>query len=149
MKNKIKGSVLALSFVFASTFNVMADKDVAININELPVTAQKVLSINFPQAKVALAKKEVDMFDKSYDVVFTNGNKIEFDADGRWEKISCKLGSVPSTMIPTFILEYVKKHYEGVNVLSIEREKKGYEVELSNGIELEFNKNGRCVKVEN
>ena len=109
MNKKIKGLFLTLSFMVASTLNVMADKDVPISINELPTEAQKVLTTNFSGMKVALAKKEVDFFGKSYDVILTNGNKIEFDRNGRWEKISCKPHSVPQELIPVFILQFVKE----------------------------------------
>lgn len=149
MNINIKSSILALSFVFASTFSAMADRDVAISVNELPVSAQKVLSTNFSNAKVALSKKEVDLFGKSYDIIFTNGDKIEFDANGQWEKISCKHTRVPQALVPSTILEYVKTHYADSYIIKIEKEKRGHEVELANGLELEFDKNGRCIDIDN
>lgn len=148
MNISIKASVLALSFVFASTFNAMADRDVAISYKELPQTAQQVINANFKDVKVALTKKEVDFFGKSYDVIFTNGDKIEFDSNGHWEKISCKYSKVPTILIPSAILKYVDENFSNNPIIKIEKEKRGYEVELQNGLELEFNKNGQCVKID-
>lgn len=148
MNISIKGTLLALSFAFASTFNAMADRDVAISYKELPKTAQQVINTNFPNVKVALSKKEVDFFGKSYDVIFTNGDKIEFDSNGNWEKISCKYSKVPTALIPVAILKYVDEKFSGNLIIKIEKEKRGYEVELQNGLELEFNKHGQCVKID-
>lgn len=148
MNNTFKGLLLIFTFICASTFNVMADKEEPINANQLPATAQKVLKANFSDSKIAIAKKETDLFSKSYDVVFTNGNKIEFDRNGHWEKISCKQGEVPSVLIPSSILQYVNNHFQQVLIVEIEKDNRGYEVELSNGIELEFNQKGRCTKVD-
>ena len=148
MKILSKLSVLILFFVFVSTFNAMADRDVAISFKELPVIAQEIIQANFPKAKVALSKKEVDLFSKSYDVIFTNGDKIEFDGEGQWEKISCKYSQVPSALIPSVILQYIKHNFADSPIVKIEREKRGYEVELKKGLELEFDKKGQCLDID-
>ena len=46
----------------------------------MPQTAQTFIKTHFPDNKVAMAKMETDWFDKSYDVIFTNGDKLEFVA---------------------------------------------------------------------
>lgn len=51
----------------------MADNDKPISFAQLPQTAQKFVKQHFPKAKIALTKMETELFDKSYDVVFTNG----------------------------------------------------------------------------
>ena len=149
MKTKIKTSLLTLSFICATTFNALADNDVTINFNELPIPAQKTINANFAKSKVAISKKDVELFDKSYDVIFTNGDKIEFDADGVWEKISCKSSSVPKALIPATILQYVANHFPEHPIIEIEREKRGFEVELQNGMELKFDKKGKCIDIDN
>ena len=144
----IKKAILAVSFLFASTFNAMADRDVAITVSQLPAAAQKLLTTTFSDKKVALSKKETDLFSKSYEVIFTNGNKIEFDSDGLWEKVSCERGGVPTVLIPSFILDYVTENFHNIDIVEIERDKRGYEVEMSNGVELSFNQKGHCVKID-
>ena len=61
--------------------------------------------------KVALAKIDSDFFDRSYDVIFTNGNKVEFDRHGQWEEIECKYTEVPSSAVPEFIRRYVAENH--------------------------------------
>lgn len=119
----------------------LADNDKVITITQLPQTSQQFLKKHFGNSKVALVKMESDIFSKSYEVIFANGNKIDFSSNGNWEEIDCKASSVPSTAIPEQIQKYVKAHYPNTKVIKIEKERKGYEVKLSNRIELTFDQN--------
>lgn len=47
----------------------MADDDKPIQVNQLPQPAQTFIKQYFSAAKVAMAKMETDLFDKSYDVI--------------------------------------------------------------------------------
>lgn len=75
----MKKVLLLLVCLFTLQTVVWADDDKPIQVNQLPQTAQTFIKIHFPDNKVAMAKMETDWFDKSYDVIFTNGDKLEFD----------------------------------------------------------------------
>ena len=75
---------------------------------------------------------------KSYEVIFTNGDKVEFDNKGNWEEVNCKYSAVPAAIIPATIQKYVTTNYPDAKILKIERDKKDYEVKLSNRTELKF-----------
>ena len=75
----MKKLVLLLVCMFTMHTMVMADNDKPIQVNQLPAKAQTFLNTYFKDHKVALAKQETELFYKSYDVVFTNGEKVEFD----------------------------------------------------------------------
>ena len=81
---------------------------------------------------------ESDFFYKSYEVIFTNGDKVEFDNKGNWEEVNCKYSYVPTAIIPAAIQKYVTTNYPDAKILKIERDKKDYEVKLSNRTELKF-----------
>lgn len=115
-----------------------ADDDKPIQINQLPQQAQLFIKQHFADSRTAIAKMESDFFDKSYDVIFTNGNKVEFDKKGNWKEVNCKYSSVPVGVIPSPVLKYVAANYPEAKVLKIERDKKDYEVKLSNGWNLKF-----------
>ena len=66
----------------------------------MPQTAQTFIKTHFPDNKVAMAKMETDWFDKSYDVIFTNGDKLEFDKKGIWTEVNCKYSAVPVAVVP-------------------------------------------------
>lgn len=117
---------------------VKADNEVPVTVNELPATAQTFINTHFKDKKVALAKKETGFFELSYDVIFTDGNKLEFDRNGNWKEVNCKYSSVPAAVVPQQISDYVKANYAGINILSIEKDDREYEVRLANRVELTF-----------
>ena len=86
---------------------------------------------------------------KSYEVIFNNGDNLEFDKNGTWTSLECKQSTVPDAVVPAQILDYVKKNYQGVVIRQISKEDRGaYEVELSNGLELKFNKSFQLVEID-
>ena len=149
MKKTIKRLVLSLVCILTVSATALADNDRPVNVNQLPQTAQQVIKKQFAGSKIALAKQESDMFGKSFDVIFTNGNKIEFDRSGNWTDIDCKRSAVPTSLIPTQIRNYVNKSYSGQKVIQIERDRKNYEVKLSGGIELTFDKKFKLIDIDN
>ena len=82
----MKKFIMMLVCMFAVHTMVMADNDKPIQVNQLPAKAQTFIKTYFKNHKVALAKMESGVFYKSYDVVFTNGEKVEFDKAGEWRK---------------------------------------------------------------
>lgn len=115
-----------------------ADDDKPIQINQMPQQAQLFIKKYFADSKVALAKMESDLLNKSYDVIFTDGNKVEFDKKGNWKEVDCKYSSVPAAIIPEAIQKYIKTNYPDTKVVKMERDKKEYEVKLTNRTELKF-----------
>ena len=141
MKTIIKKTLMALVCLVTFQQAAMADNDKPINVNQLPATAQQVIKSNFAGKKVALAKVESGLIDKSYDVIFTTGEKIEFDRSGNWTEVDCKRSEVPAKLVPTQINTYVNANYSGNKILKIEKDRSEYEINLSNGVEIKFNKN--------
>ena len=148
MKRIIKTTVAALVCLVAFQTAAIADNDKPISISQLPATAQQVIKKHFGKKKVALAKQESGLFEKSYDVVFNNGEKVEFDRKGNWTEINCKLSSVPTGLVPAKITQYVKSTYPGAKILEIEKDDSQYEVKLSNMLEVTFNKNFQVVDID-
>ena len=140
---------LVCVFVTISSF-ASKDDDRPIQVSQLPQVAQEFIKKNFSGVKVALAKMESDFFDKSYEVIFTNGNKVEFDRNGKWDKIECKYTEVPVSAIPEFIKKYVSENYPDVKVWKLEykEKKRKYEVKLSNRWELEFDNKGNLLDID-
>ena len=96
----MKKVLLLLVCLFTLQTVVWADDDKPIQVNQLPQTAQTFIKTHFPDNKVAMAKMETDWFDKSYDVIFTNGDKLEFDKKGvldrselQIQRCTCRCGS--------------------------------------------------------
>lgn len=148
MKRFFQKTSVALAVFFLSLTTASADTDKPITVNELPAVAQTVISKNFGKHKVALAKVEVGLLERSYDVFFTNGDKIEFDRKGNWTEVACKQEGVPVALVPQEIKDYLKTSQPDVKVIKIERERNNFEVTLSNGIEYTFNKHFKVVDID-
>ncbi len=144
----MKKMIFLLACLFSVQTMVLADNEKAIQIGQLPAKAQTFISTYFKKHKVALAKVETDLFYKSYDVVFTNGEKLEFDKSGDWTEVVCKINEVPSNIVPEAIRTYVQTNYPDTKILSIERNKKGYEIKLSNRLEITFDSNLNAIDID-
>lgn len=145
----MKKVLLLLVCLFTLQTVVWADDDKPIQVNQLPQTAQTFIKTHFPNNKVAMAKMETGWFDKSYDVIFTNGDKLEFDKKGVWTEVNCKYSAVPVAVVPEAIKKYVATNYPDAKMLKIERDKHDYEVKLSNGWEIKFDMQFNVIDIDN
>ena len=145
MKKIIALLVLALSFGCAQAFVV---NDKVINKNQLPAQAQNFINEHFAGVKISYAKLETDFLVNSYEVVFADGTKLEFSSNGNWEDVDCRYGEVPAAIIPAPVKDYVKANYPDARVLKIERDRRGYDIKLSNRLELKFNNDFEIVDID-
>lgn len=109
----------------------------------LPQAAKLTLQKHF-KAKVALVKIEKTIGTiQEYEVILTDGTDISFDAKGNWDSVETPINkSVPAKLVPQAITEYVNTNYKNANIVSVDKEGYGYDIELNNGLELKFDKAG-------
>jgi len=138
--------LMAMAAVFVT--GTVAAKDELIAFSQLPAKAQTFVKTHFSEKDVAASMLEIeDGFRKEYTVVLHNGTKIEFDRKGEWEKVKVRSGAVPSEIIPSRILQHIRENFPDAHVKELEQSRKRYEVEISNGLELEFDKKGKLLKI--
>lgn len=125
-----------------------ADLEKPVTLAQLPAAAQQTIKKHFADRQIAFAKVEMKVFGKTYDVIFTNGEKIEFDGKGQWRDIECRQSRVPAALVPAAIANYVKKNYPQTTILKIERDRRTYEIELSNRLELKFNNSFQLIDID-
>lgn len=130
--------------------SVVNAKDVSIEVNQLPQAAQTFINNYFSNRTVSLVKKDTDYLDNSYDVYFTDGDKLEFNKKGEWQEVDCSNSTLPADIVPVEIRNITSAKYPGIRIIKIEKKKKskGYEVKLSNLLELEFNKSYNLVDID-
>lgn len=142
----MKKIFLSLSLLLASAAVAMADNPV--KVEQLPEAAQTFLKAHFPDVKVAYANEDNELVKKEYEILLSDGVRVEFDADGNWKDVDCKFGRVPAAIVPAQISDYVSKHYPEIKIIKIERDRRGYEVSLSNGLEIDFDKQFSVVNID-
>lgn len=144
MKKLFLGLMLAAVAVAPALADTYVNNDSA-----LPVAAKEVIKKNF-KSKVSLVKVDKDFgrIDE-YEVKLSDGSEITFDSKGNWKEVeAASTKSVPASFVPKTVSQYVKKNHGGSNIVSIERKRGGYDVKLSNGIEMKFDKSGRFKKYD-
>jgi len=144
MKTSLKVVLLVLLF---AGFTTNAQKK-TITVKELPQTAQTFITNNFKGQTVSSAVKDKEFMDTDYTVQLSGGFKLEFDKNGNWEEVNGNGKAVPAAIIPKNIADYVAKTQKGHKIIKIEKEKMGYDVDLSNGLGLDFDSNGKFLKVD-
>lgn len=137
-------TVSAALLIFAAV--VMAD-DRPIDTNRLPEAARIFLNENYPDVQILYSTKEDDLILPDYNVALANGVHLEFYHDGAFKKIESREG-IPVDMVPVQIVEFAKVRYPDAYFISYEVSKRHYEVQLSNRMELKFNKNFNLIEID-
>lgn len=115
----------------------------------LPTAAQQTLKKNFPKAEINRVKIDTGVFGgKDYEVVLDNGSEIEFNKDGEWTEVDCGHKRVPDGFILQSIKEYIKTNHKKTWVVKIEKSNKDYDLELSDGTELKFDRSGKFLRYD-
>ena len=149
-------------FIFSVIFIMLAlpifSQHMEIEGYELPNNSIEFLRDNYN----SYSKYGTPMFYVEYDetrnyrvdefeVHFSNGTVIEFDRDGELKSIDCgQNDTVPLSIIPSKIKIALKRYTHNLTIIeySIDRGRltKDYEIELNDGREFTFNKNGKLKK---
>ena len=136
---------LLMAVVMAMSLNVMADDDDrVITYQQLPQAAQTFLKQHFAKKVPLVVTADWD----DYTIVYESGEKVEFDKKGNWKEITCRTSKVPTDVVPQQIKSYLQKNYPGKSVVKLDRHRSVYEVKLSNGMEIEFNRNFQVIDVD-
>lgn len=145
----VKRLLIALAVIMSISIAAVARDSYTHDASVLPQAAQTLLAQNF-KAGVSVVKIDKDFGRVSeYEVILTNGTEITFDRDGNWKNVEVGgNATIPSALIPSQISEYVRANMSGQKIVGIEKERSGYDVELSNGIDMKFDKNGQFVRYD-
>ena len=137
--------LICMFLMMGTTYSIAGDGYV-VGIQQLPAGAQKVMTKYFADKTVLTILKERD----EYEVIFNNGEKIEFNKKGEWTEVSCHTTQVPDILIPDPIKARIKADFANSKIVKIDRSSNGkkYEVKLNNGLEVEFDKKFNVIKVD-
>lgn len=139
----MKKIILSLMLLIGIGITASARDTYTHDTNVLPMAARTVLKNNF-KGDISVIKIDKDWGRVSeYEVILTDGTEVTFDRAGNWTDIeSSRKSNVPDKMVPQNILNWVKKNQKGTKIVGIEKERSGYTIELSNGVEAKFNTSG-------
>ena len=136
---------LFVAFVCMMVSNVALADDRPIPVEQLPASAKTFVTKNFQGKKILYAEKDWN----SYECRLDDGTKIEFTSKGDWKKVDCnRMSAVPTALVPAAIKQYVKSNYGNCMITKIDKERYGYDIELSNDLELKFNNQGALIGMD-
>ena len=135
---------ILLAFVLTLSLPMMADNDRVITFEQLPAQSQTMLKKYFAEKVPLIVTVDLD----DYTVMYQSGEKVEFDKKGNWREINCKTSAVPTDLIPEQIKAVVKQTYPGATIIKIDRDRRGYDIKLSNGLDIEFNRNFQIIEID-
>ena len=121
------------------------DDDKVISENELPGSARTFVSTYFAPAKVDTVYKD----GSEYEVILSDGVKIDFNKSGEWTDVDAPLNKeLPTGFYPETIDTYLLANMDGAGINEISKERYGYDVELVNGIDLRFDSQGKFLRYD-
>ncbi len=120
---------------------------------ERPITldkpaAQEFLAANFKDLTLAYAVEDPKFIGSEYEVIYTDRTEVDFESNGEWSSVERKYAAVPAAIVPVQIADYVKKSFAGESIRKIDRDKYTWEVELSNGLEIKFDRNFQVIDID-
>lgn len=146
MKSLLK---ITLSVLLLFMITVASAQDKAISFTKLPAKAQAFVKKHFSEKEVVKVSMDTEyLFKKEYELTLKSGSNIEFDADGVWKKVEMKKSAVPAILIPATISQYIHKSFPNTFVKEIKKNRNGYDVEISNGLDLEFSNEGKFIRID-
>ena len=138
------------ALLFAGITASQADNnDRPITLDKLPAAAQSFLKAHFADLTLAYAVEDPKWVGSEYEVTYTDRTEVDFRSNGEWSSVERKYAAVPSAIVPKQIADYVaKSNYPNQYVRKIERKTYSWEIELSNGLEIEFDKNFQVIDID-
>ena len=120
-----------------------------IEFSDLPQSAQTFVQTHFADKQIAAVYRDSEVADKDYEVIFVDGANIDFTKKGEWDEVEDRdADGVPTAIMPQGIVDYVATTYAGQYVVQIGKDRSNYEVELVNGVDLVFDKEGRFLRYD-
>ena len=153
----MKKIIVAISLAGLVGFTTIAcnnddDSNVSyVEMNTLPTVAKDFVNTNFAGIEILNIEKFAPAKSNGvmYKVNFKNGSEVEFDESGNWIKVEATgNGTIPTGFISTAILTYIATNYTNIGINQIEKIASGFEVELTNDVDLIFDVNGNFVRVD-
>jgi hypothetical protein len=145
-----RAAYLAMILIFATMF-YSCEKEKLITKSALPTTSREFIDTHFPGVNINMIVKEKEAFSCNYTVYLANGFEIDFTKSGQWDDIDGKHTPIPQSilnLLPKDILTYTNSMIPDCGIVEINKEHYGYEIGLSNDIDLKFNSKGEFLHMD-
>ena len=144
----MKKIVVSLTFIIAAIIVTACEtNDSFIKFEKLPGVAQSFVKKHFADLQISYVKQD----DDGFEVKFSNGYEVEFDRKGDWDNVDCNHQPVPQSVIdllPKDIPQYITSNFYDSYICQVDKNRKSWDIELSNGLELTFDAAGQFIRMD-
>lgn len=123
------------------------EKDTVLDAGDIPEEIETFVATHFGAQSIIQVISERDDLRKSYNVLLDNYVSLEFNNKKEITSIE-SVEKLPDSVIPDAILEYVTGAYADNYIVGWELDDRNQQVELDNGVEIEFSKSGKFIKID-
>lgn len=129
------------------TPSILFGQDRILQNSEIPSEIQNYIKSHFPSQSIMEAKSDKDGASLEYDIKLSDKTELDFNSKFEVTKIDGKT-ALPQSVIPQSIFTYIKTAYPNNAITDWEKKRNRQEIELDNGVELDFTSDGKFIKVD-
>ena len=145
----MKKILVTAALLFAGITVSRADNDRPITLEQLPAAAQTFLKTHFADLTLAYAVEDPKFVGSEYEVTYTDRTEVDFRSNGEWSSVERRYAAVPASIVPAQISAYVaKSSFSNQYIKKVERDAYTWEIELSNGIEIKFDREFHVIDID-
>lgn len=143
-------SLLAIVAILSSCSNDddNNNQEIVLSESEIPTEIIAYKTTHFPENEIVNAIKDTEGNIVTYDIYLSGNFELDFNSNYEITDID-GISKLPDSVIPPVILDYVAQNYASNVITDWELEHNHQQIELNNGVELEFEMNGTFIRIDN
>ena len=149
--------IAMIAVVLVVALATVSARDKIVSADALPKAAKDFIATNFAELTVQYVEKDCNEYevqlvasvggngmDSMSGATVATGAEITFKGNGDWESVK-SYGGIPTGILPAAATSYISSTFANAKLVEVEKTWKGFEVKLSNRMEVYFDKNGTCL----
>lgn len=146
----MKKVLMMLAAASVMLVTTSCDDEEVIAADKLPQTAKNFIETHFADAIIYRVVKDTEG-STEYDVRLDNGFKIEFNKSGNWREVEGYGLEIPESFLdelPEGLIAYIETNHSSQSLTKVDLNKSSYEVEITGGLEIIFNREGDFIRYD-
>ncbi|WP_157492892.1 PepSY-like domain-containing protein [Echinicola pacifica] len=145
MKNTKSNFALIMALGFSSLTS--CDIEEVLTDSEIPAEIKSFITMHFPDHDILHAVKDKEGITKAYDIILEDNIQLEFNKNLEIISIDA-MHKLPNEVVPENIRAYIAANFAGHTITEWEIEAGIQQIELENGIEIDFTLEGEFIKIK-
>ena len=130
---------LSITLTIVSTSSLFADW--VVPASSLPQKSRAFIQRVYPGVQIWKVERDGGKFE----VKLSNGDSIDFLANGNWINIDGEYNGVPLSVLPQAVANTVRRTYPQAMMIDVEKEWGNYKIKLNNMMEMFISANGQLM----